>query len=425
MRIIHFSTSDTGGGAARAAYRVHSGLLRRGHDSRMLVLKKWSFDKSIDRFTPSTRLVDRFRSRLRERRVRRDLQAYTQPEGAELYTDDRTPWGDQPLRNLPDCDIVNFHWLAGFIDYEGFFGYFSRVRRNVPLVWRMADMAPVTAGCHYDQGCGKFVDRCGACPALGSANDNDLSRESWHRRHNALAAIPDSRLHLVATSRWIGEQAAKSSLLGRFGCTIIPNALDTNVFQPRDKGFSRQMLDLPQDARIVLFAADSAKHPRKGWAQLAAAVEGIEGLEDLVLVAVGGKAELGGKHRLINTGRIEDDRILSLAYSAADLFIIPSLQESFGQTAIESMACGTPVIGFAAGGIKDTVRPGITGELVPVGDVQGLRSQIVALLQDEPRRRQLSQQCRQVALADYAIEVQAAQYESLYQSLIRPATRPA
>jgi len=424
MRIIHISTSDTGGGAARAAYRVHTGLLRRGHDSRMKVLKKWSVDQPIDRFFPSSRLTDRIRAKLRDKRIRRDFDGYTRPAGGELFTDDRTPWREQPLRDLPDCDIVNFHWVAGFLDFEGFFEYFQRVRPDVPLVWRMADMAPVTAGCHYDQGCGRFVDRCGACPALGSTREDDLSRQSWHRRHDALARIPDSRLHLVGPSRWIGEQARKSSLLGRFNCTIIPNALDTKVFQPRDRGFSRQLLDLPQDARIVLFAADSAKHPRKGWAQLAAAVEGIEGLDDLVLVAVGGKAELAGRHRLINVGRIDDDRVLSMAYSAADLFIIPSLQESFGQTAIEAMACGVPVIGFASGGIKDTVRPGITGELVPVGDVDALRAQIVALLQDEPRRRRMSQQCREVALADYAIEVQAAQYESLYQSLTRPTSSP-
>lgn len=418
MRIVHFSTSDTAGGAARAAYRVHSGLKLLGHDSQMRVLKKWSIDPAVSRFVPSEKLVDRIRSKFRRRRIDADIARYkpTIPRTADQYSDDRTPWADQPLRGLPECDIVNFHWVAGFLDYGPFFEFFATKRPKVPLFWRMADMAPVTGGCHYDQDCGKFERQCGACPMLGSTEENDLSRQQWQRRHDALARIADDRLHLVATSRWIRDQAARSSILKRFRCTVIPNALDTEVFRPRDKAFSRDMLGLPQNGKIVLFAADSAKQPRKGWKQLCAAVEGITGIDDVVLVSVGGKPEMaGGSKTLINIGKVDDDRVLSMAYSAADVFVIPSLQESFGQTVIESMACGTPIVGFASGGIADTVRPGVTGSLAATGNVGELRDAIVDLLKDNARRRSLSEQCRQVALAEYALGVQAKQYEAMYE----------
>ena len=421
MRIVHISTTDIAGGAARAAFRVHTGLLRLGHDSRMLALKKWSVEPSVTKFTPSERLTDKIRQKLRRRRITADFAPYktTRPPGAEPFADDRTEWAAEPLRDLPECDLVNFHWAAGFVDYEPFFDYFARQRPTVPLVWRLADMAPATGGCHYDRGCGKFTAMCGACPELGSVVENDLSRQVWERKHRALSRIADDRLHVVATSRWVAETAARSSLLGRFGRTIIPNALDPIVFRPRDKSFSREMLDIPAGAKVVLFAADSTKHPRKGFPQLAQAIEGIDDVEDLVLVSVGGtEPKLGGGKQLVHLGKIDDDRVLSMAYSAADVFVIPSLQEAFGQTVIESMACGTPIVGFASGGITDTVRPGVTGALAPTGDVPALRDAIAGLLKDDAGRARMAEQCRQIALAEYALDVQAKQYEALYASLL-------
>lgn len=423
MRIVHFSTSDTAGGAARAAYRVHTGLKGLGHDSRMLAHKKWSVDGTVTGFVPSQGLVDRLRAKARLKRITHDFARYagTRPPGAEPFADDRTPWAGQPLRAMPaECDIINLHWVAGFVDHQAFFEHFRQHHPHVPIVWRLADMAPATGGCHYDRGCGRYTAMCGACPELGSTQEADLSRDIWNRKRDALATLPDHGMHIVATSRWVAEVAAASSLLGRFKRTIIPNALDTSVFQPRDRGFSRDLLGIPRDAKVVLFAADSSKHPRKGFAELAAALEGIRNIEGLTLASVGGggRPSIGGSIPLINIGKVDDDRILSLAYSAADVYVIPSLQEAFGQTVIESMACGTPIIGFASGGITDTVRPGQTGLLAPTGDVPALRQAIVDLLQDDAHRQRLSQSCRAIALSDYALPVQARQYESLYQSLI-------
>ncbi|QOV87966.1 glycosyltransferase family 4 protein [Humisphaera borealis] len=421
MRIVHLSTSDTAGGASRAAYRVHTGLKGLGHDSRMFVQKKWSVDPTVTGFTPSGGLVDRLRVRVRQRRITADFAPYPgkRPPGAEPFADDRTPYGDQPLRGLPECDIINLHWVAGFVDHLPFFETFKRRFPKVPLVWRLADMAPATGGCHYDRGCGRFKAQCGACPELGSNIDADLSRQIWQRKHDALANVGDAGMHIVATSRWVAEVASQSSLLGRFKRTIIPNALDTSVYQPRDKGFSRDLLGIPRNAKVVLFAADSSKHPRKGFAQLTEALEGIRGVDNLTLASVGGgKPAIGGNIPLINVGKVDDDRVLSMAYSAADVYVIPSLQEAFGQTVIESMACGTPIVGFASGGITDTVRPGQTGLLAPTGDVGALRQAIVDLLQDDAARHRLAETCRATALAEYALPVQARQYEALYRSLL-------
>src|SRR5262249_45190426 len=156
----------------------------------------------------------------------------------------------------------------------------------------------------------------------------------------------------------------------------------------------------------------------KGFVELAAALEGITGIDNLALVSVGGGVPPIQGRKLINIGKVSDDRILSLAYSAADLFVIPSLQESFGQTVIESLACGTPVVGFASGGITDTVRPGITGALAPTGDVPALRDAIAKLLGDPAERARMGVECRRVATEEYGFDTQSRQYLDLYQSLL-------
>lgn len=421
MRIVHVSTSDTAGGAARAAYRLHTGLRRLGHDSRMVVSIKYGRDAQVERFYPKKDLMSRVRRRIRRRQIERDFAQYeeTLPPRYELFSDDRTEEGAALAQQVPECDLVNLHWVSEFLDHERFFSHFATQRPNVPIVWRLADMAALTGGCHYDQGCGKYTARCGACPELGSNREDDLSRDVWSRKDQSLRMLKPGQMNLVATSRWIGGEAQRSALLGRFPVTIIPNGLDVDLFRPRDRAFSRDTLDIPQDAKVVMFVADTAAQRRKGFTELASAIEGITGIDNLTLASVGGgKPTLQGGHRHVNIGRLSDDRLLSMAYSAADIFVIPSLQESFGQTVIESLACGTPVVGFASGGIPDMVRPGQTGWLAPTGDVNALRAAIVEALQDPQRRQKMGEACRQIAIEEYSLDVQSRAYVRLYESLL-------
>jgi glycosyltransferase involved in cell wall biosynthesis len=359
---------------------------------------------------------------MRRGSIERDAAQYpNRPPSLDWFSDDRTPYGEQLAAQLPHCDVINLHWVAGFVDYGGFFPAVRKL--GVPLVWRLADMNAFTGGCHYDDGSGKFVQQCGACHQLGSSDPNDLSHQIWQRKKSALAALPDDALHLVGTSRWIAGEAKRSSLMGRFAASIISNGLDVRDFAPRDKRFARDFFDLPPDAKVVLFAADSASTVRKGFAYLAEALQGMNDVANLLLVSVGGGEPkiTGVPHR--HLGRIKDDRVLSLAYSAADVYVIASLQESFGQTVTEAMACGTPVVGFASGGIVDMVRPGLTGELAPTKDVAALREAVKNLLNDPARRAMMAEHCRRVVLAEYSLEVQSRAYLALYESLVERSKR--
>jgi glycosyltransferase involved in cell wall biosynthesis len=417
MRVLHLSTSDVGGGAARAAFRLHTGLLRLGVDSKMLTLKRQSGAPTVFKMVWHTDLPTRIRRKRRSKQITKDFEPYKNslPAWYELFSDDRSEAAYDLNRQLPACDIINLHWVAGLIDHETFF---ASLPEGVPLVWRLADMGAMTGGCHYDGGCGKFTQCCGACPVLGSTGEHDLSRQVWTRKQQSLQAIGTDRLHLVGTSRWIAAEARRSSLLGRFATTIIPNGLDIADFAPRDRGFSRDTLGVPREKKVVLFIADSAEIKRKGFDYLLRALESLKGRTDLFLLSVGGHKPEVGEIPLLHLGRISDDRLLSVVYSAADVFVIPSLQESFGQTVTESLACGTPVVGFDTGGIPDMVRPGVTGYLAKVGDVQELAAAISRVLDDPLQARIMGQNCREIAEQEYALQVQAQNYRTLYQSLL-------
>jgi glycosyltransferase involved in cell wall biosynthesis len=422
MRVLHLSTSDAGGGAARAAHRLHTGLRRLGVESSMLVLRRTSGDPTSHKVAFHPDLVTKLRRRRRKGQIERDFAPYkpTLPAGFEWFSDDRSEAGYDLWRDVAargPWDVINLHWVGGLVDHELFF---PKLPPGVPLVWRMADMGPLTGGCHYDNGCARFHNMCGACPVLGSRGDDDLSRQSWKRRHAALSHLTSDRMTLVGTSRWIAAESRNSSLLSRFPVKVIPNGLDTDAFAPRDKRFARDTLGVPADARVVLFVAEATDIKRKGFAYLADALERLQGTPNLFLLSVGEREpalpDCPTLPRL-HLGRINYDRMLSVAYSAADVFVIPSLQESFGQTVTESMACGTPVVGFDTGGIPDMVRPGLTGALAPIGDSVALAAAIARLLAEPAATAKLGEHCRQVALDEYSLHLQASRYLDLYRTL--------
>jgi glycosyltransferase involved in cell wall biosynthesis len=419
------ATVDAGNGAAIGAYRLHRGLRRLGIDSKMFVSQKLTADPDVVPFQPPRDFASRVRRRLRRELLTRTMNRYRHarsPDG-ETFSDDRSEHGADVVGQLPAADVVNVHAMLDFIDYRA---VLARVARDIPVVRTLRDMSFFTGGCHANGGCDRYTARCGACPQLGSRDERDLSRRIWERKKTAFTRLEAGRLHIVATSTWMAREARRSSLLGDFPLSIIPNALDTDAFRPRDRAAARDVLGISASARVVLFVADPLTRRLKGFAQLAQALEALRHMPDLLLVSVGsGRPPVNVSVPHLHLGPIRHERLLSMIYSAADVFVIPSSQEAFGQTAIEAIASGTPVVGFAIGGILDTVRPGVTGLLAPPQDVRALAEAISALLEDPAARAKLAVNCRRIAIEEYALEVQAQRYADLYRSLLTADRRPA
>jgi glycosyltransferase involved in cell wall biosynthesis len=424
VRILHISTEDISGGAARAASRLHAGLLRLGHESKMLVAQRTSDDATvvtIDRAATPYRSLVRAKDRYE---IRQSMKSYmgTRPAGLDRFSEDRSEYAVDLRDGIPDADVVNLHWVAGFIDYLEFFKCHGK---RVPLVWTLHDMNVFTGGCHYDEDCGKFAASCGACPQLGSRDWHDLSREVWLRKTKAFRRATGN-LHIVADSEWLAGEASRSSLLGRIPITAIHYGLNTEIFAPRNKLHARGALSIPVDASVIMFAAELMTIRRKGLGTLVEAMHGMAAQKNLMLLSVGRRMpELPAAIPHLHFGHVDSDFFLSILYSAADLFVIPSVQEAFGQTALEAMACGTPVVGARVGGIPEIVRDGVTGLLVPALSPGELGDAILRLLKDPEKRTAMSANCRSLVLENHTLEAQARRYERLYHEIGTDKTRIA
>lgn len=414
MKILHLSTFDTAGGAARAAYRLHQGLRNIDVDSQMLVRAKSSKDKTV--ITPKTNLgkiAGRFRANLNGL----PLRLYDHP-----YKNAFSPqWFPEKIASQVAAinpDIVNLHWVSnGYLQVE------SIPKFNKPLVWTLMDMWPFTGGCHYTENCDRYTNSCGACHQLNSSKERDLSRTVWERKAKAWK---DINLTIVAPTTWMAKCASSSSLFKYFPIEVIPFCLDTETYKPIDKNIARKILNLPQDKQLVLFGAISAtKDRRKGFHLLQSALQKLglsEWKEKIELVVFGSSkpdkpVDLGFNARYL--GRLNDDITLALAYSAADVMIVPSIQEAFGQTASESIACGTPVVAFDDTGVADIVEHQKTGYLAKPYEIEDLARGIAWVLENKERHQKLCLQGREKAEKEYTLELQAKRYESIYNNILQ------
>jgi glycosyltransferase involved in cell wall biosynthesis len=213
----------------------------------------------------------------------------------------------------------------------------------------------------------------------------------------------------------------RSALLGRFPVTVIPNGVDIEAFAPRNRAFARDALGLPQDAKVLLFAGHTVDERRKGFSVLIEALAGLREVQNLHLLSVGGYSalpQMGIPYHPL--GYISNERLLSIVYSAADLCVVPTLQDNLPNITIESLACGTPVVGFDVGGMSDVVSDGHTGLLVPLGDSEALRESIRRALANSAALAEMSANCRRTAVEKYSIHRQAQDYLELYESLAGP-----
>ena len=363
-------------------------------------------------------LITRMHRRIRRERITRSFARYrsTRPMGYEQFSDDRTPTGAALVRQLPTCDVINLHWIADFLDFQAFF---SAAPGQVPIVWRLADMNAFTGGCHFDHGCGRHVSGCGACPQLGSTDTVDLSHQVWQRKKAALDRLGPKRLHIVVLNHWMADLVKRNPLLSRFPLTVIPNGVNTENFAPRGIRVARDRLGLPQEARVVLFVADEVTNRRKGFSLLAKALTGLNDVANLFLLSTGRgiptfPSQISHRH----LGHIGTNQ-LSLAYSAADVYVLPSLQDNQPNTVLEAMACGTPVVGFSVGGIPEMVRPGITGILAPAEDVDGLCRAILEVLRCPEKHTAMAANCRRIVMDEYRLEDQIWRYAQVYETALK------
>lgn len=318
------------------------------------------------------------------------------------------------------ADLVHLHNLHG-----GYFNLWSlpHLSARKPTVWTLHDMQPLTGHCAYSLECERWQPRtaCGTCPRLDHYPRlwRDATRRLWLDKRTLYAC---SSLHLVTPSVWL-QRLTEKSLLREQPLTCIPNGVDTAIYRPQDKAAARQLLGLPQDALLVGGCADGGlANPWKGGHYVIQTVQALKKeFAGLVFLNIGVKDIPMGLQAdwIRHVPYVRDDNELATLYTALDLLLYPTLADNHPLVCIESLCCGTPIAGFATGGVPEVVRHGQDGLLAPTHAADELIRNAVRLLRDADMRRRMGQEAAAGAARRYHLDLFAARYEKAYEEALR------
>jgi len=411
MKVLIVNTSDIQGGAARAAYRLHNSLLTHNINSQILVQNKSSDNfKVITLTSKKEKILNKLRPHIDSIPIR-----FYKKKTKTLFSSSWFGFSsivDSINRENPD--IVHLHWICG-----GMIKIEDIARIKAPIVWSLHDMWAFTGGCHYDEECEGYKESCGNCKVLGSEKENDLSRKVFKRKQKTFESKKE--ITIVELSNWLNECSKSSTLLKDKKHINLPNPIDTNIFKPFDKEKARELWSLPKNKKLVLFGAIGAtSDPRKGFKELSDAMEKLDKNSDIEFVVFGSSKPLNAPNFGFKThylGSLADDVSLVTLYSAVDVMIVPSLQENLSNAIMESLACGTPVVGFDIGGNSDMIEHKINGYLAKAFESEDLACGIEWVLYDS-NYDELCVNAREKVMREFDSVVVAKKYIELYKDIL-------
>jgi glycosyltransferase involved in cell wall biosynthesis len=346
------------GGAANGTIRLHQALNELGVNSSMLCLHRFRFDipneYKVEYLKPPGIIKRQFNRiglfQSLEEKHRKELKKLKAENAIFTFPDSDNDITRHPLVIL--ADIVHLHWIGNFVDIPSFF---TKIKK--PVVWTLHDRNPILGGFHIE------MDRL-TFPQLVDL-DNRLRVQKMELYEGV------NNLTLIVPSLYHKKVVEESTIFEGKKIEVIPNVVDSDLFTPFDKTFSRKVLALPGDSFIGLFICHHRSETHKGFNLLK---EWVDKLNDpnFLLAVVGEGFEDLPHDKYISLGKITDERLMPLIYSAADVFFFPSLEESFGNVILESLACGTPVISNNVGGAKDVILKPEMGFIMPANNLDAL-----------------------------------------------------
>jgi glycosyltransferase involved in cell wall biosynthesis len=421
MKILQVSTYDISGGAARATYRLHRGLRQMDQDCCMLVRYKDTDDDFVSA-VGQDREKDENAFFLETPIQEHYINAHRTDISNTLFS---LPYPGYDISRSPlvkNADIINLHWVSQFQSPVTLSQIFALGK---PVVWTLHDQWAFTGGCHYSAGCEGYRNSCKECPQL-LEDPFSLPEAILHDKEEL---FQNANLTIVTPSRWMGRCARESRLFKSLRVEVIANSLETDLYSPIPKGQAKKRLEIPDDAVTLLFGAIDGAEKRKGFSELTRAMKTCRENEAFQALLRKNQVRLlcfGSPNDqlesmgipVVSLGRLGSDEDIRDAYSAADLFLLPSLEDNLPNTILESMSCGTPVVAFDVGGVPDMVTAGVNGLLVKAFDTQKMGEAIVSLAVDPEKRSAMGKACRERVTNDYALDVQAGNYLKLYGDLL-------
>lgn len=409
MKILHLVSQDSGG-AGRAALRLHQALLEKNIDSMVLVQQKTTDKPGVIRLAKTNfqKMIEKIRPALSKffllpyPKRKNDIFSPNPPSNKTLI---------KTIKSIKP-DIIHLHWIN-----NGFFNIADLSKLKIPIFWSLHDANTYTGGCHViPNECDKFKTHCQKCPMLASNFKYDLSYFVFRKKSKI---YPKLNLTINALSKWIGGCAKESALLKNKKILNLPNPIDTKIYQPIDKITAKKILGLSSSQKIIAFGALNALDiDRKGYPELKKALRLLKNKQDMRLIIFG--ASQGESIEGIDTlylGHLNDDISLKIAYSAADVFITPSLAENLSNVIMESLACKTPVVAFDIGGNSDMIEHKINGYLAK--DYKDLAVGIEWILNlDEMEYCSLCDNSRKKVIQNFDCNIVSLQYIETYKEIL-------
>ena len=368
IKVVHLQifTELTG----RAALRLHRAFLKNGIDSSMITLRRAiNDDEKIKQKGKISSIVAR---------MDRSIQAYLNKNNIkELGTFTYPVLGSDvsQLGEVKKADIIYIHWaLGGFLNLTSFE---KLAKLGKPVIFFMHDMWNITGGCHHSFTCEKYKSHCFNCPILPGQKTKDLSFKGFEKKLNLYSKY--NNFYFISPSKWLYECAKQSALTKNKPLFHIPNILEKNFFKPFDKAIAKNLLNLNPNEPVIAFGATSIDSPYKGWNYLLKALKILASetkFKNMSVIVFGGgyKKEIADEipFQTTFTGYLRDEYSPVMIYNAADVFIAQSLADNLPTTVLESLNCGTSVVGFEVGGIPDMISHKGNGYLAKYKDANDI-----------------------------------------------------
>lgn len=417
MKVLLLSTYDSDGGAAKASSRILNEVIKNDIDASMLVRTKRTDNKNVITLNSKFRKVIDF------------LTPFLDHLPLKLYKNRKLHfwnvgwlWNIGLLQkiNIINAEIIQLHWIS-----EGFVPIRLLSKLKKPIIWRLSDSWAFTGGCHVPFDCTHYERGCGNCPQLKSGKENDLSRVTWKRKYRHWEHC---NITIVAPSNWMADCVRKSALFKNRSVKVIFPGIDTKLFRPQDKEQVKTILNLDQKKRYIVFGAIKATDDiNKGFKLLSEALtllkERTPNADEIEILVLGSSEPiepvyLGFKCSYL--GRINDEITLSLYYSVAEVFVLPSLKDNSPNTVIESLSCGVPVVAFAACGALDMVDHNINGYLAKAYSVADLCNGLDYIMNivSKENYEQMAVNARKKILDNFDIEIIGKKYSELYKEIL-------
>lgn len=328
--------------------------------------------------------------------------------------------GNEAVRN---ADILHLHWLnAGFVSLNGLK---RLLKLGKPVVWTFHDMWAFTGGCHHAGKCLNYRLECGRCPYLRRHHKNDVSHHIWKKKRKI---FENHDFTVITPSHWMKGHALSSSLLRNFDIHVVPNLIDHELFCPRQKERSCMNLGLDPDRSFILFGAQNIRSIFKGFNHFIKAVnilfDEVDENGNIEVIVFGKSTSEAGERISFKTNdfsTITSTQRMIEVYNAANVMVVPSLQDNLPTTVMESMACGTPVVAFRTGGIPEMIDHKVNGYLADAASPEDLARGIRWILEHDDYEL-LAKNARQKVLDNYTEEILTDRFIEVYRSMLKHGT---